>query len=262
MHPVPLACVSVEFPNVRKYIAYLDTGCPGTFILTSDIILDNKLPILPLQNFTFQGFCRIPVLNIGSAQIKDAVGFYHEQQWQFRIFNIPLYKHPAIILGRDFINSFDYVKFDNVNQEVIFSKDEAFKPDNPRVWASYPFTEDPNRDNTIMVQMSINGKVFEVAFDSCGDKPGLRLNEKDWQIINQKSSIKRLRKSNYYSYQAGYVSFQKATVSEILVGEKILKDTDVLISDDPEHLSVISLGYFQDTIVVLDYVNNLMWIRK
>lgn len=265
LHQAPNVRIPVKFPNGLKYSAYLDTGFNGYVALTSDIVLDNKLAILPvgpnLQS-NASGICYIPALNIGPAQIKDTLGFYTEQQWQFRIMNVLIYKQTDIILGREFIKSFDYVLFDNVNQEVVFSKDGAFEPDNPQLWTSYTFLEDPNRGNTIMVKMPIAGQVFEVAFDSCGEKPGLELNKSQWNTIKPNLSVKRLRKSHYYSYQAGRMSCQEATVSEISVGEKIIKNADVDIIDDPESLSIISLGYFQQTSVILDYVNNLMWIKK
>jgi hypothetical protein len=43
----PQVHIILEFPNGRKYPAYLDTGAPGSMILTGDIVLDNKFVILP-----------------------------------------------------------------------------------------------------------------------------------------------------------------------------------------------------------------------
>ncbi len=113
-----------------------------------------------------------------------------------------------------------------------------------------------------MVQIPIAGQMFEIMFDSCGDWPGLDLNKIHWQAIESNLNVKRLRKSHIDSYQSGRVSVQKVVVSQISIGEKILKNVDVVINDNPDGLSVMSLGYFQDTIVVLDFVNNLMWIKK
>ncbi|MBN2590294.1 MAG: hypothetical protein JXA96_10565 [Sedimentisphaerales bacterium] len=266
INQAPNVFIIVEFPNGRKYTAYLDTGCPGYGILTSDIVLDNKLAVLPsgplIQFSGVSGICYIPVLNIGPAQIKDGIAFYDEQQWQFRVLNFPIYKHSALILGRDFIKSFDYVMFDNVHKKAVFSKEGAFVPDNPQLWSSYHFFEDPNGGNTIVVKIPIAGKLFEVAFDSCGDKPGLSLSQKHWQTIEPELVVKRLRKSNVYKYQSGRKSYQKATISEISIGDKKLRNVDVIIDNEPEGYSIFSLGYFQDTTVVLDYVNKLFWIKK
>ena len=262
IYSAPNVNIFVEFPNGRKYAAYLDTGGPGVALLTSDIVLDNRYAIMPVDSNSNVGICHIPELNIGSARIRDVMGYYEKQQWQLRILNIPVYKHSAVILGRSFIKSFDYVLFDNVKKEAVFSKEGAFKPDNPQVWTSYPFTEEPNPGDTIMVKLPIAGQVFDVAFDSCGGKPGLELNKNCWNTIKPKLSVKRLRKSHYYRWQAGRISCQKATVSEISVGEKIIKNADITIDDVPDNLSILGLGYFQDTVVVLDYVNKLMWIKK
>jgi len=264
LHDAPNISIPVEFPNGRKYIAYLDTGFDSSVILTSDIVIKNKLRILPIADMTFQGMCHIPEFTIGSARIKDASAFYGEQQWQLRILNIPVYNHPAIILGLRFIRTFDYVLFDNVNQEVVFSKAGVFKPDNQQLWTSYPFEIKPDsiQNERLMVKIPLNGQVYELFFDSCGDKPGLDLNKNDWETIKPNLSVKRFKKSSGYSYQAGRIFFQKAAVSQITVGETTIKNVEIKISEDPEDLSVLSLGYFQDTSFVLDFINNLMWIKK
>ena len=211
-----------------------------------------------------QGVCYIPELNIGSALIKDAMGYDWEQQWQYRFMNVPVDKYSEIILGLQFITTFDYVLFDNVNQEVIFSKEGAFVTDNPDLWQSFPFSIKPDsiRNERIMVQMPINGQEYELFFDSCGSAPGLDLSKSDWQTIKPDLTVKQLRNTHRYSYQYGRFSCQEATVSELTIGEKTLKDVEIVIREDPKKLSMLSLGYFQDTVVVLDFVNNLMWIKN
>lgn len=264
VHKAPNVSVYIEFPNGRKYPALVDTGFPVNILLTSDVVLDNKFAIYPIKNCTFQGICRIPQMNIGDIKVKDAQVYYYERQWQLRILNIPIYSHPNIILGLDFIKSFDYVLFDNVKQEVVFSKDKTFTPDNPDSWQSYPFVIKPDsiENDRIMVQIPINGRNYELFFDTCGYKPGLKLNQTDWEALSKNVTFRNLHKTSGDSWQDGRVHFQKATVSELSIGEKKLKNVDVNISNVPEKLSMFSLGYFQDTIVVLDFVNNLLWIKS
>lgn len=264
VHSAPNVSVMVEFPNGCKYPAMLDTGLSSNMLLTSDIVLDNKFMIHPITGDTFQGICRIPEMNVGDIKIENAQVFYYEQQWQLRVLNIPVYKHPNIILGIDFIKSFDYVLFNNVNQEVVFSKEKAFSPDNPDLWQSYPFEIKPqSRDNDrIMVQLPINGTIYELFFDTCGDKPGLNLNQIHWDVISKDVTIKNLRKSHYLAWQSGRLPCQKATVSTLTIGEKKIKNAKVIISDDADRLSILSLNYFQDTTVVLDFVNKLLWIKR
>jgi len=152
--------------------------------------------------------------------------------------------------------------FDNVRKEAVFSKEGAFTPDNPQLWTSYPFFEDPNADNTIMVKIPIAGQTFDVAFDSCGAKPGLELNKKHWQAIEKDLNVKRLVNTHITVFQGNRWPCKKSTVSKISIGEKTIKNADVNIFDEPDRLSIFSLGYFQDTVVVLDFVNNLFWVKK
>ena len=249
--------IPVEFPNGRKYIAYLDTGFNANILIPSDIVVDNKLVVVPKS-----GACHIPVLNIGPAQVKDTIAFIDQQQWQFRVLNIPFYKHSVLILGREFIRSFDYVMFDNVHKEAVFSKEDEFIPDNPQSWSSYPFIEDPNGGNTIVVKIPLAGKVLDIAFDSCWGEPGLFINKKHWEAVKQDLSFKLQGKFNGVTYQGIKLPGRKATISSLSIGEKTLKNAKVHISDDPNGYSVLGLDYFQDTSVVLDFVNNLFWIKK
>ena len=53
-----------------------------------------------------------------------------------------------------------------------------------------------------------------------------------------------------------------ATVSELSIGAKTINNANVSIYDDSDGLSMLSLGYFQDTSVVLDFVNNLFWVKN
>ena len=252
----PNVYIPIEFTNGCKYRASVDSGFNGYVLLTPDIVIDNKLTILP----SFSA-CSIPVLNFGPAQIKDALAYYDYQQWQFRILNIPIYRFSDILLGRGFLKMFDYVMFDNVKKEVVFSKEGPFVPDDFNFWTSYSFYEDPNHFNTIMVKMPISGKVFDIAFDSCGYKPGLDLNQNDWDDISKDLTF-NLRKSNYLSGQFGRLPCRKATISELTIGEKKIKSAEVIIFNEKDQQSILSLGYFQDTVIVLDYVNNLFWVKK
>lgn len=265
VYEAPNVNISVALPNGSKYVAYLDTGAPGYVIVGSDVVLDNKFPIWPAfysDGHTSMGICRIPELTVGAVKIKDIMAPYEEQQWQARILNIPIYKLSAMILGRDFIKSFDYVMFDNVHKEAVFSKAGAFVPDDPELWSSYPFLEDPNAGNTIKARVPIEGRVFDLAFDSCGDKPGLNLSKSDWQAIKQDVSYELLGKADGMTWQGMKLLGQKARVSKLSVGERTLRDIEVSISDGLGGFSIISLDYFQDTAVVLDYVNHLFWIKK
>ena len=110
--------------------------------------------------------------------------------------------------------------------------------------------------------MPINGHVFELFFDSCGSTPGLNLNQNHWENIKENSNFKSHGKDILITYFNEKLPIEKVNISEISIGEKTIKNADINIFDEPNELSMLSLGYFQDTIVVLDFVNNLFWIKK
>ncbi len=263
----PHVNIKLKLSNGHKHPVFFDTGFDGTILLSSDLALKNKLAIYPsgpMLPISSSGICIIPELKIGSAQIKDIIAGYEEQQWQLRILNIPVYKHPDMILGRELIRQFDYVIFNNKNKELTLSKDGQFKPDNPQSWSSFPFYEDPNAGNTIMVKIPVAGHILEVAFDSCGWKPGLEINQKQWQTIKKDLLVKNIANSHYMLYMDGKnIPCKKATISELRIGDKKIKNAKMIIYNEADNQnSILSLGYFQDTTVVLDYVNKLFWIKK
>jgi hypothetical protein len=122
--------------------------------------------------------------------------------------------------------------------------------------------EDPNAGNTIKVRVPIEGRVFDLAFDSRWGSPGLYIMKNHWQAIAQDLSFKLLGKADGTTWQGAKLPIRTARISKLSVGERTLRDVKVSISDDPGGFSIMSLGYFQDTVVVLDYVNHLFWIRK
>ena len=264
LHRAPNSTIQVEFPGGHKYAAIVDTDFPVHIVLTSDIVVANELPIYPFEDRPLQGACRIGELKVGSARVRDVAGAYREEQWQFRILGRPVYKHPVVFLGLPFMASFDYVAFDNVAQEVTFSKDGAFEPDDAEQWTSYPFEIKPdlNGNDKLMVQMPVAGQVCELSFASCGDNPGLHLSRDMWDDLSQPMRVEKQRQTTHYWYQTGVLPCEIATVAELSLGPKTIANAEVLIPDDPERLSLVSLGYFQDTVVVLDFVNKLMWIRS
>lgn len=264
LYRAPNVHIPVEFPDGRQYFAYLDTGFPVHIVLTSDIVLANKLPIYPFEGHTLQGACRIAELKVGPTRVMDAVGAYFEQQWQLRILNVPVYKHPVVLLGLPFMASFDYLLFDNIGQKVVFSKDGAFEPDSPEQWTSYPFDIKPDSKSNerLMVQMPIAGQVCELLFDTCGGNPGLHLSKDHWEDMKQHMQVEKLVQTHHYWYQTGRQPCEIATVSQLSVGGKTIPNAQVLIPDDPGGSSLISLGYFQDSVVVLDFVNKRLWVKS
>ena len=97
-------------------------------------------------------------------------------------------------------------------RKAVFSEEEVFKPEISESWMSFPFEIKPDeyKNDRIMVQMPINGQVYEVFFDSCGVKPGLSLNKHDWQAIEPGLIVKEIHKSHYFNYQRGRLPCQIA----------------------------------------------------
>ena len=251
--------------NNEKFLALLDTGYSGIGLISSDIVLQENLSIYPFGNHGHnvpQGFCHVPTFTVGTGRIYDATVKYTEQEFQARFLNVPIYRiNKVILLGCGFMKTFKYVLFDNTRNIVTLSGNDVFAPKANENWMSYPMSIKLSKGSNrhIFVELPIGNQRLYVMFDSCGSAPGLDLCLRDWQLIRSHLEVEELKTSSVMNWQVGKYTCQEATISELLIGNVYHRDARVVISDR-EH-SMVSLNYFNETQVVLDFTGNRFWIR-
>ena len=64
----------------------------------------------------------------------------------------------------------------------------------------------------------------------------------------------------------GWEDIKKITVEKIIIGEEIFSDAPIHIFSNDSKLGpdffLLGMGCFKNTVIVLDFENNLLWIKK
>ncbi len=256
----------------RNYPVILDTGASQAVFVKNSHIKDNKLPIYPIKTIQFKGFdfglCYLPRLMIADISLVDWPCFYLNRRGLFRLFANSADEDKAVILGLPALREFKYILFDSIKKEVEFSTDKDFETEAEHLWLKYPLSieEDFQGNAFLFVQIPVNGKSIEVQFDT-GNGNGLAVTEEIWDQIRQsipKVSLKKV--TQLYPY-IGRLKCRKAVVPQFSFAGRIIKNANVSVFPDDSNLleecgGLLGMQYFRDTVIVLDFERDLLWVRE
>ena len=256
--------------NGTKYPIILDTGCSVACMVNDLHVIKNKMPIYPLgTNPVYSaemGLCRLPELRIGKMSLTNLLSMYIEKRNSIQTFGVSIAYDDSILVGLDVLRSFRYILFDNINKEVEFSAKETFAPDESELWASYPFSikEKTKSSSAIFVEIPVASEPMELMLDT-GWGGELVLNEQNWEKLSRRISKVRLRKDNCAFAFLPEMACKKTIVKKLDIGHIKIKSAkiEVLPDDNPLKLrALLGMYCFRNTIMVLDFERNLMWIKK
>jgi len=259
----------------NKYPVVLDTGASQSIFIKDIHVLDNKLPIYPLKTDKSDsedynwGLCHLDELHIGAVTLTDWPCFYLERHIESKLFGLlPVDRDDSIILGLPVLQAFKYIVFDSVKKEVEFSHSQVFQPKNSELWTPYPFSieEDLYGNMFLFVEFTIAGQKVKLQLDS-GSGDGLAIRQQLWETIHQTiRDIKLKTGSNLYPY-IGRLPCRQGIVGELELRHGTIKDAKLSVfPDDSPILSecqgLLGMQYFQDTVMVLDFERELMWVKN
>jgi hypothetical protein len=255
--------------NGKKYPVVLDTGCPVTCIVTDEHVIRNGLSIYPLgANPVYSadmGLCKLPELRIGKMVMVDLPCLYIEKREAIQVFGVTIAYDESILVGLKILRAFKYVMFDNVNREVEFSPKEIFKPAHPQLWKSYPFVikERSSNNDAIFVTMTVAGEEMELMLDT-GSGSWLEFNEQMWNKLRTKIPDIKLRNSTCSYAFLKNQACRKGIIRELDIGGRTFKNVRIAVVPDENPVNretLIGMQCFRDTIMVLDFERNLMWVK-
>jgi len=256
----------------RKYPVVLDTGASITLFVNDIHIIENKLAIRPLRSDNDDsvgwGMCYLPELHIGQVTLVNWLCFYREQHTEVQLLGLPLAKGKAVIAGLAALRRFNYIAFDSVRKEVEFSLEEVFKPGQSDSWTQYSFVieEDLGGNVFLFVKIPIAGEETELQLDT-GSGRGLAIAEELWERMSKKIQHVKMRKgTDLYPY-IGQLVCKRGVIPKLEVGNRTVRNAKISVfpNDSPivdQCSGLVGMQYFQDTIVVLDFVRNLMWVKN
>jgi hypothetical protein len=250
--------------NDRQYPMLIDSGCNLGLIVNDMIVIDNKLEIFPFETEdpTVAGCCHVDKIEIGDISITTPACSYTLNHYEKRVLGRTQWKERQIILGLGLLCRFHYILIDNVRSEVEFSLRGSFQANNVEMWQSYDMSVEAYA-KALIIHIPIAGQMTEARLDT-GTAWSLAMPENIWDKYSTKFQIlKESRERAQFFY--GWKDVRKITVSELGMGDKSMRDASIVILDNStfkESFILIGMGYFKDTIVVIDFERGLLWVRK
>jgi len=263
--------IPVTMPGNRTYWGLVDTGFGHYVYVNECVVRECDLAVYPLgtnrATGRLSGLCEVPTMWIGQTRIENPPCIHEQGYWQFQVLGVPVYRQDVILIGLRLLRAHSYVLFDNPAHRVVFSHRE-WEPPKAASWICLPFTQAQiDRSPCMLVDLPIGDSTVQVLFDTGGAKPGLRLTEKAWERMKRPLAARDRGRGHYRNIQFGRLPCRRYTVPMLSFGEIEVNDARVNVTpeDNPDVKGfdgVLSLYYFRDTTVVLDFSKNLVWIRK
>ena len=263
--------VEGKLGNGGKYPVVLDTGASIALFVNDIHILENKLAICPLKSNNGDsvgwGRCHLPKLHLGQVTLVNWPCFYREQHTEVQLLGLPLARGKAVIAGLAALRRFKYIAFDSVTKEVEFSLEKVFESGQSDSWAQYSLLieEDLGGNVFLFVKIPIGGQETELQLDT-GSGRGLAIAEELWVRMRDKIQHVKLRKGRDLYPYIGSLACKRAVVPELQVGDRTVKNAKISVfpNDSPlveQCAGLLGMQYFQDTVMVLDFERNLMWVK-
>ena len=252
--------------NNKEYPALIDTGFPEYFMINDVIIIENKLKILPFKlKPHVDGFSWMDEVQIGSMRITDIFSYYQLGHYEKQLFGKTMLKQGYFFLGLKFLRRFKYILFDNINSEVEFSP-VSFRAEPNEQWKQYKMSFEKYYDNLTrtMVEIPIAGDSAKIMLDT-GAGISLLMSQSKWEKFSEKVDVIKEANARIQAVH-GLDDVNEIIVEELIVGEKRIPDAPIhIFSDDsllgPDYF-ILGIGCFKDTVIVLDFEHNLLWIKR
>ncbi len=262
----------------NKYPVVLDTGASQAIVLNSELVKKKKLPVYPIENGASDfnghkpGICKLSELDIGEITLADWFCIYLESNGPPTLFGIPIasstYGSENIILGLPLLREFKYIEFDNMNSEAELSYYKSFEPLDDNKWEKYPISieEDFHGNAFLFVRLSITGEETELQLDT-GSGRGMAIKEELWEKIRNNLDAVKLKKGRDFYPYIGNLTCKKGKVPVLELGNRIIKNADISVFKDDSTLldgcdGLVGMQYFMNTVLVLDFEHELMWLRE
>jgi len=246
----------------------IDTGYPLLSMLSYNIVQENILPVYPIEGMSPSGgVCYLSYLQIGRVTVRDVSCLYMNRQWELQFFGMPVNKTRMVLFGLQLMREFRYIMFDGVHRELELSAKQSFMPTQDGRWLQYPFKieEDINKNLRLMVDFPIEGKNYHIALDT-GASEALIVDTKFFDEFSKNIKITAKKQNlKQVNYITGWYDCQKVVFPELNFGHGKIKNAQIIIRPDDiayEYPNFVGMQYFKDTVFVLDFENELLWVKN
>ncbi|MHC4536205.1 MAG: hypothetical protein ACYS6K_19820 [Planctomycetota bacterium] len=267
-----------ESPNVQVlaqvndgkiYPLVIDSGATKYLACTDSLVLDAGLEIYPIYELgkNIGGLCHLNQLKIGTLTIVHPACEYWLSHYERHVLGQTIWKEKKLNLGLNLMREFSYILFDNVTREVEFATNNPFNPQDSNQWHQYPISIERNEKQyaRLIVDIPLAGQTQRIEFDT-GAAPGLILTENIWAKFSSDLQIHRKEKDQLRTPLSGWLPCRKVTVEQIALGNISINDARIYVIADDNPFGkdefTLGIGFFRETVVVLDFERNLLWVRN
>ncbi len=260
-------CVMGKIGRGKSYPIVVDTGCPKGLVVNDVVVVERGLGIYPLAGLAenIGGLCHLNRLEIGEMVLENPICHYVLGHHEFELFGLTVWKQRQVVIGLSVIRMYSYVLLDIGSREAEFCAQGVFKGDPNESWSKYPMSieKDASGQERLMVEMPISGLVDRIMFDTGAS--GLCMTEKIWGGFSKKVTVLK-RDRTRLGTQFGLLSCEVITVESLSMGDVCVNDALIFVTENDTPYGETDLvlgvgGNFDNTAVVLDFKQNLLWVR-
>ncbi|NQT04198.1 MAG: hypothetical protein HQ580_19385 [Planctomycetes bacterium] len=265
----PNVQVLAEVNDGKIYPLVIDSGATKYLAATDSLVLDAGLEIYPIYELgkNIGGLCRLDQLKIGTLTIVHPACEYWLAHYERHVLGQTIWKEKKLNLGLGLMKEFSYILFDNVTREVEFATNNSFNPQDSNQWHQYPISMEHNEKQyaRLIVDIPLVGQTRHIEFDT-GAAPGLILTERIWAKISSSLHILNQEIGKLRTPLSGWLPSRKITVEQLALGNISINDAriHVIADDNPfgQDEFTLGIGFFRETVIVLDFERNLLWVRN
>jgi hypothetical protein len=246
----------------------IDSGHPKGLGVTDTVVTDSRLEIYPMKfSWNIGGLCHAARIEIGEMTMTNPLCHYMLGHYEKKLLGRTIWKEEKILFGLELMRKFAYILIDDVASEIEFCAKGSFQADSNQSWSQYSMSieRDEQNQQRLMVEIPIAGQPRRVELDT-GAASGLILTENIWPKIAPGLQVRRQEKDRLGTPLAGWLPCKKITVDQLTIGNISISDArihvtakDYLFGQDD---FTLGMGFFIDTVIVLDFERGLMWIKN
>ena len=261
--------------NGKNYPVVFDTGNSMGLMIEDIHINRHHLPVWFMDSEdkkNSSGFAIAESLTVGPLQLNDYPCSFLKHRTEFRLLGaLPVGRFRWVVMPMDMIGQFSYLRYDQIQKELSFSKNRIFLPADRSEWITFPLQIETKR---ILLKTSIEDIEVTLFLDT-GAGYQLKLDAAIIeQLYEQRPDLKKewVQNTQLYSpYAGGLSKARKFTAANLKLGNSILKKAELFYKETPDPNKsypykgtngTIGIGLFDKTAMVLDFKRNLMWVKK
>jgi len=251
-----------------QYPVYIDTGYTGEVLITDSIVKDARLGFYPKKmGDCYAGVCHLCQLKIGNITFVHPSCASTSGHYEKKPVGEETQVSHEIYLGMAALKSFKYILLDILVEQVEFSSQDSFDPNDLDLWCNFPMTiETPqSHKDRLFVTIPINGKDCKVQFDT-GAECGIVVTTSYWQDF-LKSLDHEGPKNKYMRKLGGMKRADCYTVKELEFAGYVIRNAEIVIGRSNEEMAnsgeiLLGMEFFQGRALALDFENGLLWLKR